>query len=601
MKFINKYLFLILILVFSFFAFKPLLVNGFFPIHDDTQVARTYEMTKALRDGMFPVRWSKDLGYGFGYPIFNFYDPLPYYVSGSISLLGFDALLATKLMVIFAIILSGFSMYFLAKEFFGKTGAFFSSLLYIFAPFHAVEIYIRGDFAENFAYAFIPLLFYGLLKIHKSYSWKYVVITAVSYASVILSHNLTAMMISPFVALFITYLLVRERKNIVKNLIRLSLGLFIGVLISAFYSLPAIFEMKYTDVLSQIGGGANFKDHFVCVSQLWISQWGYGGSAKGCMDGISFMIGKYHIFLSFLMFFVSILFVFSKKYSKILSKPRTHDLTVGVLGNFASRFFINPRSNERGIVVRGKEKEAFYFIIFLFISFLLSVFFMLGISRPVWEIIKPMEFFQYPWRFLILTSFFASFIGGGLFFLLEKFIKDKNTYYLLVFIACVFMVFVSLKFFVPQEILSKNSQDYTSKHALYWEASKISDEYLPKGFKVPEAELQIPDISNLTTKELSIKILERKTQYTKLDLNVVREGTYILPFSYFPAWEAKIDGKKAELKQSLRGSIVNFPKGKHILELTFVQTPIERLANILSIAGILLLFTGIIRLKPKYE
>lgn len=34
-------------------------------------------------------------------------------------------------------------------------------------------------------------------------------------------------------------------------------------------------------------------------------------------------------------------------------KPRTHDLTVGALGNFASRFFINPRSEKRG-VVRGK-------------------------------------------------------------------------------------------------------------------------------------------------------------------------------------------------------------------------------------------------------
>lgn len=567
MKFINKYLVFILILVFSFFAFKPLLVNGFFPIHDDTQVARSFEMTKALKDGMFPVRWSQDLGYGFGYPIFNFYDPLPYYVSGLIGLFGFDALFATKLMVILAILLSGFSMYLLSKEFFGKKGGLFSSLLYILAPFHAVEVYVRGDFAENFAYAFIPLLFYGLIKIHKNYSWKYVSITALSYASVILSHNLTAMMVTPFVAFFIFYLLIRERKNFVKNLIRFSSGLLIGVLISAFYFLPAIFEMKYTDVLSQIGGGANFRDHFACVSQLWISQWGYGGSVKGCIDGLSFMVGKYHIFLSVLMFSVSILFLFSKKYSEILSK----------------------------------EKETFYFIIFLFISFLLSVFFMLGVSRPVWEIIKPMEFFQYPWRFLILASFFASFIGGSLLFVLEMFIKDKNKFFLLTFVIFIFMIFVSLKFFIPQEILSKNSNDYTSKHALNWEASKISDEYLPKGFMVPQSEEQIPDITNLTTPELSIKILQRKTQYTKLELNVVREGYYILPLSYFPAWKARIDGKQVEVKQGLRGTIMSFPKGKHILELSFVETPIEKTANFISLTGILLLFAGIIHLKPKYD
>ena len=554
----------IVILIFSFFANKPLLNPGFFPIHDDTQVARVYEMTKALKDGMFPVRWSQDLGYGYGYPIFNFYNPFPYYVGGVISLLGFDALFATKLMVILAIILSGFSMYFLAKEFFGKTGALFSSILYVFAPFHALDIYVRGDFAENFAYAFIPLLFYGLFKIYKNYSWKYVVMTSVSYALIILSHNLTAMMIFPFVLIFILYFVFRERKDRTNHLIRLFFALFTGVLLSAFYSIPAIFEMKYTDVLSQIGGGANFRDHFACLSQLWISQWGYGGSVKGCIDGLSFMIGKYHIFLSASLFLVSIFFLISGKYSK---KP--------------------------------KDKENLYFIIFLFLNFLLSVFFMLQVSRPVWELLRPMEFFQYPWRFLIMVSFFSSFMAGGLFFLLEKFVKDKNTYYLLVFVACAFMIFVSLKFFVPQEILSKNSSDYTSKHALSWEASKISDEYLPKGFRVPENEYEIPDISNLTTPELTIKILERKTQYTKLDLDVVKSGNYVLPLSYFPAWKAKIDGKEVSINQSSKGSVVNFSKGKHIFELSFVQTPIEKLANLLSLSGVLLLFAGIIRLKLK--
>jgi hypothetical protein len=458
-------------------------------------------------------------------------------------------------------------MYLLSREFFGKEGALFSSLLYILAPFHAVEIYVRGDFAENLAYAFIPLLFYGLLKIHKNYKWKYVVVTAVSYAGIILSHNLTVMMVSPFVLFFIAYLIFRKKEDRLNNLIRFSSGLFVGILLSAFYWLPAIFEMKYTDVLSQIGGGANFRDHFACVSQLWISQWGYGGSTKGCIDGISFMIGKYHIFLSVGLFLVSIFFLYSEKYSKKLKS----------------------------------EKEILYLMIFLFFGFLLSIFFMLSLSRPVWELIKPMEFFQYPWRFLILASFFSSLLGGGLFFLLEKFVKDKNKYYLLVFITCVFMVFVSLKFFAPQITLNKNSSDYTSKRALNWEASKISDEYLPKGFIVPESEFQIPDISNLKTPELTIKISERKTQYTKLDLDVIKQADYILPLSYFPAWKAKIDGKEVSIKQGLRGSIVGFPKGKHILELSFVQTSVEKLSNIISMAGILLLFAGIIYLRPKHD
>src|SRR3989344_5903619 len=62
-------------------AFRPLLHNTFFPLHDYTHVARLSEMHRALVDGYLPVRWSKNLGFGYGMPLFNFYAPLFYYVA----------------------------------------------------------------------------------------------------------------------------------------------------------------------------------------------------------------------------------------------------------------------------------------------------------------------------------------------------------------------------------------------------------------------------------------------------------------------------------------------------------------------------------------
>src|SRR5258708_19711328 len=105
-------------------------------------------------------------------------------------------------MVILAILFSSFSMYLFAKEFWGKFGSVLSSALYVFAPYHAVDLYVRGDFAEAWAYSFIPLIFYGLWKIHKERKWKYVVITSLAFGLTILSHNLTALMVSPFLILF---------------------------------------------------------------------------------------------------------------------------------------------------------------------------------------------------------------------------------------------------------------------------------------------------------------------------------------------------------------------------------------------------------------
>src|SRR3989337_4591724 len=119
LKFIQQNLNLFLYFFLSVFSILPFFSPGFFTVHDDTQVARVFEMGKSLNDGMFPVRWVQDLGYGYGYPIFNFYAPLPYYVGGFFTLLGFDALISTKIMMIVGIILSGVFMYLLTQELWG--------------------------------------------------------------------------------------------------------------------------------------------------------------------------------------------------------------------------------------------------------------------------------------------------------------------------------------------------------------------------------------------------------------------------------------------------------------------------------------------------
>src|SRR3989344_4331732 len=483
MIFINKYYGLILVLILSFWAIKPLFVNGFFPMHDDTQVARVFEMGKALRDGMFPVRWVADLGYGYGYPIFNFYAPLAYYVGGFFNILGFDALTATKIMMILGILLSGVFMYLLAREFWGKLGGVVSGLFYVYAPYHALDIYVRGDVAEFWGYAFIPLMFWGFYKVFKNPTLKWVIVGSVGYAGVILSHNLTAMMITPFLLIFILICGYVAYKN--KNLLTCYLLLFtsfLGLTLSAFYWIPALLEMQYTNVLSQIGGGADFRDHFVCLSQLWESNWGFGGSAAGCIsDGMSFVIGKLHIILVLITMIATI------------------------------AYYVFRHSGQARMT--GFEMDYRLPIVMLSIlGFVLSVFLTLEISKPVWEIVPLMEFLQFPWRFLLLTSFFSSLLSGFIVWFFSA-SKRSDTVPYLSGVALIFLlIFFNSKLFQPQTILSKTSADYTNEIALKWTASKISDEFLPIGFKKPQSEREIakrpatiPDqtlvqkISNITT------------------------------------------------------------------------------------------------------
>lgn len=472
----NKYWGLILVLLLSFFSVSPFFNSGFFPMHDDTQVARVYEMGKALKDGMFPVRWVSDLGYGYGYPVFNFYAPLAYYVGGIFNFFGFDALLSTKMMMILGIFLAGVFMYLLAREFWGEIGGLISALFYIYAPYHAIDIYVRGDVGEFYSYVFIPLAFLGFYKVFYSLNnqksnikniknqiskteikdqktWKWVTIGSIGYAGVILSHNLTAMMVTPFLLILIAmsfYIGIKKKQFSTFNF-QLSI-LILGVLLSAFYWLPALTEMNYTNVLSQIGMGADFKDHFVCLQQLWNSPWGFGGSTKGCIDGMSFKLGKLHILLSVI------------------------SLVLLVIMMFKNKLFIH--------------SHRIVSILLSLVGLLMSLFLMLEISKPMWETIPFMAFFQYPWRFLLMTSFFTSFLAGSVIWFLAK--RCYKVIYIISIFTIVILIFLNGKLFNPQKIISKTAADYTSDYALKWVASKISDEYLPKDFVKPKSFSEIP-------------------------------------------------------------------------------------------------------------
>ncbi len=546
------------VFILSVFSILPLFNSGFFPMHDDTQVARVFEMGKALKDGIFPVRWVADLGYGYGYPIFNFYSPLPYYIGGLFTLIGFDVLIATKIMIGLGIVLSGIFMYLLAREFWGAWGGIVSALFYVYAPYHALDIYVRGAVGEIYAYSFLPLTALGFYKVIK-YSVDnsklkvkiqnevllWLIIGSVGFAGVILSHNLTAMMVAPLIIIVLLFhcFIVQRDKGILSTYY-LILTAVLGLLLSAFYWFPALMEMKYTNVLSQIGGGADFKDHFVCIEQLWNSQWGFGGSTSGCIDGMSFMIGKIYIAIVFL----SLLFSMKRK-----------------------------------------------IISFAFLGFLISIFFTLEVSRPVWEAVPQMAFFQYPWRFLLLSSFFASFLAGSLIWGTKFFFKKMHYKVILAFLFIVLLFFFNLKFFQPQTISPRSSFYYTNESMLKWTTSKISDEYLPKDFEKPKnpSEIVKNKIISLDS-SVNIKTISEKPQRLTAEVDTIKDSSILIKTAFFPAWHVFVDGKEISFRARNDGLEIPIKSGNHVLELIFIQTPLEKITNILSLTGVILLVLGII-------
>ena len=138
-------------LILTLSLFWPLFWAPFFSHHDDVQIIRLYEMDKCIKDGQIPCRWVPDLGGLYGYPIFNYYAPLPYYVGEIFYLMTGSLIFSVKMMFVLPFVGSYIFMFLLARKFWGKLGGSLSAIFYSFAPYHALDFYARGAMGEMWA------------------------------------------------------------------------------------------------------------------------------------------------------------------------------------------------------------------------------------------------------------------------------------------------------------------------------------------------------------------------------------------------------------------------------------------------------------------
>mgnify|MGYP000106109690 CR=1 FL=1 len=542
--FLTPLLSLIAITVFSYWAVKPLFISGFFPTHDDTAPSRVYEMAKALSYGQIPPRWVPDLGYGYGYPLFNFYAPLPYYLGGVLNLFGVSAIFSTKIMFLVGILLSGFSMYFFIKEFSNEIVALAVATVYIYVPYHAVNIYVRGAVGEYYAYGFLPILFLGIYKIliNKDFK-KGLLVCSLGLCGILLSHNILGLITGYFllIGLFFYFIYVLFTHKSFQIFYFIILAIFLGFSLSAFFTIPAIFEKKYTKVESLTKGGSDYHNHFVYARQLWDSPWGYGGSAKGEEDGMSFKIGKIQIVL-------------------------------GTLGLIIFLYFFK------------KNKKDYIFFCFLISILLLSIFFMLQESLLLWELLPGFSYIQYPWRFLNYAGFcfvvFISFI----------FLPFKKRWQIIISIGIIFItLWFSAKYFSPQQYLLLKDHDYTSDLNLRYKISKISDEYLPNNFPPINSPQEIAEESLSSTPEVNIKKIKDEPTFKKYDMYVANPTTFITKISFFPRWRAFIDNEEVDIKDNNGRIQIFLPEGQYQLKFVFTDTLLRKFANTISVLAAFLL------------
>jgi 4-amino-4-deoxy-L-arabinose transferase-like glycosyltransferase len=494
-----------------------------------------------LKAGVFVPRWAGDFCGGYGCPIFIIEYILPFYIGSLFHFIGFSFLTSMKLVLAVSYILSGITMYLFIKDEYGKKPAFVSALLYLFAPIRFIEMHFRVSVGTDVAFIFIPLAF---LLAKKSLEGKliYIILYGINFLLLILSHSSVSLLVIPGTLLYVLF----KQRNI-KSLIYPLAGFLLGLGLSSFYVLPALFELKFTWFNSSLLTWLDFKPFLEYI----YSPARYGLLYQGNHGELRLIVGYIHLFIILLATYL----LFTKKLQK----------------------------KEKGVVV------------FLLLYFLVGFIMMQSFTRPLWQNIFLLKSFILPWRILDILAFITAFIGA---------IITKKWSNINLIIFCVLIIIITILNWGNRKMIPFISSGYPNTSEIY---SEYFDQHDP--VYISRVKERMPELTTLSiykpinhlqiltgkghAKEISrTQIKHDYIVYANTNIQI-SENTY-----YFPGWKVYINKKEIPINiqnpKSFGTLTFNLKKGLYLVNASFEDTYIVKVGKYISFGTIFLILASIL-------
>ncbi len=534
--------FIVLVLLLSLPTFGLMLRPGIFTMHD-FHPFRLFEFNKCIQDGIFPCRWAPDAENGYGEPLFNFYGQFPYWVGELFVLSGFGILTSIKITFILTLVLSGLAMYWVASRYSNYKLGLLASLLYVYAPYRAVDVWVRGALGEAFAFILYPLIFYFLdqaITVRKS---KYFILLAVFVALLIITHNLSFVMFGLALGAWTIFRMISTRSWIaIPNLF---LSGILALLLSSFYLLPVAVETSLISLQSATTEGYyNYQLHYTSLKQLfWSRFWGYGASVWSDGDGMSFSAGQ---------------------------------IQATVLGAALIASII--RRNQKGVI--------------LSLLGVLCLFMTHGKSEIIWKLLPPLTYIQFPWRFLAPAAFFSTLAAATSFHGL----RIPKTILATVIIL---VIMTNVDFFRPDIWHVTDDVTFFSGKNMEYQMQAHKD-FWPKTAGPPPQSLA-PTEAEFTQGSGIVKQISKRSASMVYDINIFNgPSTVVFPVVFFPGWTSLVDGVQQPVypDPSTGHMAIDLPAGEWTVELKFIDTWPRTLGNVISAGALLGVISFVIL---KYE
>jgi hypothetical protein len=322
------------------------------------------------------------------------------------------------------------------------------------------------------------------------------------------------------------------------------LGLGLGA--AALFWVPALLGRNLVQTNRLITGLFAYQDHFVFLYQLVVSKWGYDGSYRGQADGMSFELGYFQWLC-----------------------------LVGVLW--------------QGKRMAAASSKAWPAILFFAVLLAAAAFFSCAESIFIWDRVRLLQYFQFPWRFLSLATLSMAFVCGAPFLMIKKTQGKIATALMLICLAALF--YQSYAHARPSDYTDARDEDATPQKIASQNISVNSfNEYetiwmkqAPKAYSPEKAALVSGSgqISQLTVGPIFVHFQVSADNSARVRINT----------AYFPGWVLRVDGQPVPILYNNPQGAVEFElaQGVHQVSLQFEDTPIVLACTAISILSLILL------------
>ncbi len=493
------------------------------------------------KEGIIYPRWTEWANYGFGEPRFIFYPPLSWMLGAALGSV-FPWTWIPGLFVLVVQTIAGISAFALLRRLLGALRvALFGAALFAANPYALIVAYMRSDFAELLASAFLPLLLLAALRLcgyleQGQSVRKSLVQFAVLFAAVWLSNAPAGVLASYGFALLFVWAALTQRT--LRPALWGGAGTALGFGLASFYLIPAAYEQRWVNIAGALARGLSPSENFLFAHTKDVEHDAFNHIAS----------------------YVAVALI-------------TATITAAALHRRQS-------ARQEHLTAESEPWSA------VFVLGAAASVMMLPLTNVFWMLLPKLRFVQFPWRWMgLLAVVFVIFLSASL--MRRMFVPACLVTGLLLTLTASY--FVKHTWWDTEDVNSvKESVDTRAGFEGTDEYDPLGDDHTDIPQNQPEAKLISPGESDAASKH-GLRVICWTAEDRVITARVSQPSVVRLRLLHHPAWQVTLDGKPVKTSRTISydAILVPVPAGESRIEAHFVRTADRTIGGCVTLFAVL--------------